>query len=1701
MVRSERSERREPSMWRMRQLRRWLAALASIGLVGGLLPGVPLLTGTPAALAEANPTNTLIRFQNVFYAYTQPGENLDVNFTKFADVTGALGFTITVSGPGGEVFTCNLIGTEPVGTGCNLPNLTSPVAGAWEIDFGAPSASLGSTSGDYFTWAINVQDAGSTNLPGRVWTEQYVMAQHGTHTPGDADFSLWYQSQEGFLYQANFTDFNGVDSITSSNATGNALAGTCVSAYESYDTVGPYLDPQFWTPTDECGDRYKLFFQNPDPALPSTTVLPDGTTTWLQPDAPLLPELTNLQFTQSTGTLSRSGTFTFDSANFTGQASLQVDANNDGDYSDPEDRTIPIAVTQDGAQSVAFDGLDGLGNPIPTTATMQARVRITQAGEIHFSNWDVEKRGALEVIKLNGPEAGTSTLYWDDSNLRTADRLCTTPQLDGTAGVPSAGGVHGWPCNSNTNNGITGSWGDGRQIDDWTYHIIDEQITAVIPAVPTLTQTKALDGAPVFDPATGQWTIQYLITETATGVGTTTYNLDDQLMYGPNMNIVGATVAADTPATPAPATATWNGQSDLRVITAAPIAAGDVHVYRATVVVELTAPQGGAFGECNAGEDFANRATLTPLNGLPEIDDACGEPTTPTVVLDKDVVSTTYNPTTLEYTITYNVSAVASGTGQTFYNATDAMNYGPNIDITGVTITPTAGTPAADPGWNGEASTTIVTNQPIAGGDIDRWTVVVTAELLPTFVPTPGTCEAGNDFYNQATLTIVGETATQTDDECVEVLTPTVSHDKRLLGAWFDSGTGQWTIDYAIDVVAAGQGTGFYDLGDAFQFGPTITIVGSPTLTAPAGVTPLAGWNGQGATAIVDDQGIGGGVTHTYLITVVATVLNPPPAGDCQAGEDFYNESTLVTGGQTTTDDECVEPSQPALAHDKTADSVTFVDATDEYVVDYTITVTATGTGNRSYDLFDTIDFPANMTITDTTVTSAPAGVTPNVAWDGDTDPQVAAGVNIVAGETDTYTIEIRAQLTSPDPIPNLPPPMCSLGSDFVNRSTVVAGADVLDDNDCFERPQPVVTPNKFLVDANLDEATGVYTLLYDIDVAASGTPAGQTFYDLADEFDFGPTVNVISATATSGTATLVGTWTGEDPNALLVNDQLITSGETQSVSVTVALTLTGSTPGNDPAVCAAGMDLHNDATVNPDGPNPIADSECLELPAVAHTKTVESGPTPVPGQPGRYSVTYLLTETETVDGQLPAAYDLTDQLRYGPDVTIISVEPTATTPSPLAGLQLSWDGQGNTLLVDNGVLQPGETHTLRTTVIVESLQPDPTDPDGAACSGGGTGLDEDLANTSSLTSNGNTIVANGCVPVPHPSIDHNKTLTGITPNGDGTYTVVYSVVATNSGDGTGLYDLGDTLRYGAGVQIVGQPTVTATPASVNLLAGWNGISSTGLVDDQPIDPAGVHTYTLTVVVRPDPNTTIGGATDCGLDGGESGTGVRNESTLTWSGGTQDRTACGELPHFMIDKAISSGPTDLGNGQHQLGYAVTVTNDGAGAGVYDLVDHLTYGSNITIASVGIVNTAPGGVPINPAWNGQTDTTVATGVNLASAGVHTYAVTVAFTVAPTSNAAAADCTLDPGEGGTGLLNTATVNNNGDQNSDTACAQVVLPPPPPGPTPTVPPTSPDPGQLPATGGSSTPIAQMALALIALGGLTLVLTRRRRRQTLAS
>jgi len=470
--------------------RRLLAALGVA--LGGLVTALVCLVGAAGpATASSNAPGVWGWETQHWYAYVEAGESLDVSFVLAGAPHPEQSLTFSVTDPAGNVaWTCAIPSGQPVGTVCATTGAPSTAAGVWRIDTEAvdPLANAGTVR---YEWTIDVVGSGGP-VPGRVWSPAYRV-QQDPDVSGNADTRYWAVNDAGFVYDLAFRGFNGFGSTTRADAVGNVLTdGSCDSAYVSQDRLGRPVP-------GTCGE-YRLFFEPPAADLPVSAPSSDGPLTVLPP--PLLGselEVTDLAFTRDPGTASGRFTYTIPTR-FAGNYELQVDVDGNGSFTDPVDRRIAASVpgTASGnAVELDFDGLDGLGAPIGACDELSARIYFEKLGEIHVVQEDVEGRaGGISMTLLNGPGlpgGSASTIYWDDTNLSTADRANVTPVLDGTGGVDSAAGVHGW-------NFDTNSWGNERFIDDWAFAPVD-QVAAqlVVPGLCTAvekTSTATSDTRP-----------------------------------------------------------------------------------------------------------------------------------------------------------------------------------------------------------------------------------------------------------------------------------------------------------------------------------------------------------------------------------------------------------------------------------------------------------------------------------------------------------------------------------------------------------------------------------------------------------------------------------------------------------------------------------------------------------------------------------------------------------------------------------------------------------------------------------------------------------------------------------------------------------------------------------------------------------------------------------------------------------------------------------------------------------------------------------------------------------------------------------------------------------------------------------------------------------------------------------------------------
>ena len=198
---------------------------------------------------------------------------------------------------------------------------------------------------------------------------------------------------------------------------------------------------------------------------------------------------------------------------------------------------------------------------------------------------------------------------------------------------------------------------------------------------------------------------------------------------------------------------------------------------------------------------------------------------------------------------------------------------------------------------------------------------------------------------------------------------------------------------------------------------------------------------------------------------------------------------------------------------------------------------------------------------------------------------------------------------------------------------------------------------------------------------------------------------------------------------------------------------------------------------------------------------------------------------------------------------------------------------------------------------------------------------------------------------------------------------------------------------------------------------------------------------------------------------------------------------------IVLDKKYL-GATELDDDRRStVTYELEAVNNGTASGPYDLTDTLLFGGDIEIGEVTVENIDPGGIETNPAFDGQTDTTVVSGVELEGGARHTYLVTVEATLPTTITTEESECEITETESGSGFLNSAELTMNGVTVTDKACGE-----------PPVPPTTPeDPDAsgwdtpvagLPITGGQlAGGVAALAVLLLAAGAGALMLARRRR------
>ena len=557
----------------------------------------------------------------------------------------------------------------------------------------------------------------------------------------------------------------------------------------------------------------------------------------------------------------------------------------------------------------------------------------------------------------------------------------------------------------------------------------------------------------------GTWTIVYDVTVTNTGSIAGLYDLSDELL----VDVPGALSVVSATADGVPG---WNGTTEQTLATARLIApgAGNAQHYTITVVAAVAA---GAMGSestrCDADggtNGFLNSATIT-VAGVDTVDTACSTPTQPTLTKSfVEAVPAGGNDWTVSYLITVDNSA--AGAESAYYTLTDTPGFPTGLTIVGQEVTETSADPDVAVPWNGGAL--VPTPRLIAGGAVDTFLVSLTATVPAGIDPEVLECgasdEPGLGFQNAASLAVGADILTDADcGDVTESAVPTIT--KTVADGWpKQNADGSWEIAYDITVTSDSTLESVYSLTDALGFGAGITVTAASATSDDATVD--SAWNGADHTAIVSDVVLAAGATHTYRVTVTATVTASAwssGATACDADETadggFLNTATLTSGqADPRTAADCASPAQPTITKVVDPANPPAAQGNGSWLVTYLVTVANPSGLTLAYDLDDTLGMPAGLTVSDPTATGPQGEVS---GWDGVVDARLASGASLAPNATDVYTITVVVTPTSAFDVDDA---LCTgdPGSGLFNAAVLVSGGIEQDADACAGLPVARVT-------------------------------------------------------------------------------------------------------------------------------------------------------------------------------------------------------------------------------------------------------------------------------------------------------------------------------------------------------------------------------------------------------------------------------------------------------------------------------------------------------------------------------------------------------------------------------------------------------------------------------------------------------------------
>ncbi len=357
----------------------------------------------------------------------------------------------------------------------------------------AAAANFDATQGTSIAaWDLTVRSSVSstTGVTGRLFTNALIAFTGDNGRPVNARLEV--VTLDGFHYRV---DTRGID------PNGFAFYGNQVGFLDGDGVTPLYHDALGTTSSSEltglaggvtfAAPAFPIFFGTPASATLAALNIPA---------TPVAPVISSVSFagniSGSTSSLGAGGTFTF-TANVGGV--YQIVISRDGVNFDPgaAQNRVLRGVRTSGAQTVTWDGKDNSGANFPVGAGYAVRASL-HAGEYHFPLIDAENStlGGPSFTLLNPPggvcSGGSCTTgYYDDRGYHTLGPAPATvgslppPDLPLCGTAPPAAPDHSDPVTGydttsalraygtntggNTNVPCTGSFGDVKGLDAWTY--------------------------------------------------------------------------------------------------------------------------------------------------------------------------------------------------------------------------------------------------------------------------------------------------------------------------------------------------------------------------------------------------------------------------------------------------------------------------------------------------------------------------------------------------------------------------------------------------------------------------------------------------------------------------------------------------------------------------------------------------------------------------------------------------------------------------------------------------------------------------------------------------------------------------------------------------------------------------------------------------------------------------------------------------------------------------------------------------------------------------------------------------------------------------------------------------------------------------------------------------------------------------------